>query len=61
MSSEAVVRAPKLFTSPHEFFPWVGNTVYEALAGAARLVADSISESRKASSQPQESNGAEIT
>ncbi len=45
---EALVWAPKVFASPHEHFPWAGNAVCLALAGAAWVVADSIGESRKA-------------
>jgi uncharacterized membrane protein YphA (DoxX/SURF4 family) len=46
---EALVWAPKLFSSPHEHFSWAGNAICLALAGAAWVVADSINESRKAS------------
>ncbi len=46
---EALVWAPKLFTSPHEHFSWAGNAISLAMAGAAWVVADSIAESRKAS------------
>ncbi len=45
---EALVWAPKLFASPHVHFSWAGNAICLALAGAAWVVADSISKSRKA-------------
>lgn len=46
---EALVWAPKLFTSPHEHFVWAGNGICLALAGAAWVIADSMSESRRPS------------
>jgi uncharacterized membrane protein YphA (DoxX/SURF4 family) len=50
---EALVWAPRLFTSPHEHFSWSGNAICLALAGAAWVVADSIAKSRKASPKLQ--------
>jgi uncharacterized membrane protein YphA (DoxX/SURF4 family) len=53
---EALVWAPQLFASPHVHFSWAGNAICLALAGAAWVVADSISESRKASPKLQKAN-----
>jgi uncharacterized membrane protein YphA (DoxX/SURF4 family) len=44
---EVLVWAPRLFTFPHEHFSWAGNGICLALAGAAWVVADSMSESGK--------------
>ena len=44
---EVLVWAPRLFTFPHEHFSWAGNGICLALAGAAWVVADSMSEPEK--------------
>jgi hypothetical protein len=53
---EVLVWAPKLFGSPHVHFSWAGNAICLALAGAAWVVADSTSESRRASPKLQNAN-----
>jgi hypothetical protein len=45
---EVLVWAPKLFASPHVHFSWAGNAICVALAGAAWVVADSISREKQA-------------
>ncbi|HEX4020406.1 MAG TPA: hypothetical protein VHX63_04615 [Acidobacteriaceae bacterium] len=47
VSFEVLVWVPKLFTSPHEHFMWAGNAVCVAMAGAAWVVADSITSRQK--------------
>jgi uncharacterized membrane protein YphA (DoxX/SURF4 family) len=44
---EALVWAPRLLASPHLHFAWAGNAICLAIAGAAWVVADSISKSEK--------------
>jgi uncharacterized membrane protein YphA (DoxX/SURF4 family) len=50
---EALVWAPRLVATPHLHFAWAGNAICLAIAGAAWVVADSISESGK----PSPNNG----
>jgi uncharacterized membrane protein YphA (DoxX/SURF4 family) len=50
---EVLAWAPRLFTFPHEHFSWAGNGICLALAGAAWVVADSMSESGIASRKLQ--------
>lgn len=54
VSFEVLVWAPRLFTAPHEHFSWAGNTICLALAGAAWVVADSISELQTANPELQQ-------
>jgi uncharacterized membrane protein YphA (DoxX/SURF4 family) len=53
---EALVWAPQLFASPPVHFSWAGNAICLALAGAAWVVADSLSESRRASPKLQKAD-----
>jgi uncharacterized membrane protein YphA (DoxX/SURF4 family) len=46
---EALVWAPRLFATPHLHFAWAGNAICLAIAGAAWVIADSISKSGKPS------------
>jgi uncharacterized membrane protein YphA (DoxX/SURF4 family) len=53
---EALVWAPILAATPHVHFAWAGNAISLAMAGAAWVVADSISEPGKPSPKLAEAN-----
>jgi uncharacterized membrane protein YphA (DoxX/SURF4 family) len=53
---EVLVWAPKLVATPHLHFPWAGNAISLAMAGAAWVVADYISRSGKPSLRVAEAN-----
>jgi uncharacterized membrane protein YphA (DoxX/SURF4 family) len=53
---EALVWAPILAATPHLHFAWAGNAISLAMAGAAWVVADSISEAGKPSLKITEAN-----
>jgi uncharacterized membrane protein YphA (DoxX/SURF4 family) len=60
VSFEVLVWAPRLFSSPHDHFSWAGNAICLALAGAAWVVADSISESEKTSPRVREASSVAV-
>jgi uncharacterized membrane protein YphA (DoxX/SURF4 family) len=49
---EALVWAPQLFASPRVHLAWAGNAICLALAGAAWVIADSMSESHASAPKP---------
>jgi uncharacterized membrane protein YphA (DoxX/SURF4 family) len=53
---EALVWAPRLVATPHLHFAWAGNAICLAIAGAAWVVADSISKSGKPRLKVAEAN-----
>jgi uncharacterized membrane protein YphA (DoxX/SURF4 family) len=53
---EVLVWAPRLLVSPPVHFSWAGSSIGLAMAGAAWVIADSISRSREVSPELQEAN-----
>lgn len=58
---QLLVWIPKLAAAPREHFNWAGNGINLAIAGAAWVVADSISRTAKASAAQKESRAEVIT
>jgi uncharacterized membrane protein len=50
---EILVWAPKLLAAPHDHFNWAGNAICFAMAAAAWVVADAISQSEKIVRAPE--------